>query len=196
MRRSTWQRMMKSHIAVTAATSIVLCVLVVPGRTAQGQRQSSAGQNEHLRQFLRGYVGSADEDARTTRYTAAFVDLRDDKSSEVIVYVSGPRWCGTGGCTMLILAPAGSSYHVVTKTTVTRLPIRVLDAKSNGWHDISVVGGNPLYEAKLSFDGTTYPTNPSVPPASRIRGAAKGRTLIGENSKDSPLYESELPVQE
>jgi len=97
---------------------------------------------------------------------------------------------------MLILAPAGSSYRVVTKTTVTRLPIRMLDTKSNGWHDISVVGGRPLYEAELSFDGTTYPTNPSVAPASRVRGTAKGRTVISENSKDSPLYEPELPVQE
>jgi hypothetical protein len=181
--------MMKSSIAVRAATIIFLCIFGVAGGAAQGQRQFSAGQNERLRQFLRGYVGPAGEEARTTRYTAAFVDLRGDGSNEVIVYVSGPRWCGTGGCTMLILAPAGSSYRVVTKTTVTRLPIRVLDTKLNGWHDISVVGGKPLYEAELSFDGTTYPTNPSVAPASRVGGTAKGRTVISEDAKDSLLYE-------
>src|SRR5580658_6642836 len=48
------------------------------------------------------------------------------------VYLSGRGWCGTGGCNMLVLAPEGTSYRVVTRTTITRLPIRVLATKSKG----------------------------------------------------------------
>jgi hypothetical protein len=85
------------------------------------------------------------------------VDLQDDGTKEVIVYIGGRGWRGSGGCVMLILAPDGGSYRVVTKTTVTRLPIRVLTTKSNGWHDITVIarinGIEPLYETVLVFDG-------------------------------------------
>jgi hypothetical protein len=111
---------------------------------------------------------------------------------EVIVYLSGRGWCGSGGCVMLILAPEGETYRVVTKTTVTRLPIRVLTTKSNGWHDISVevAGGGiqPGYEAELSFDGKSYPSNPTVTPAHRSNGKVQGRTVITETTKDQALY--------
>ena len=99
--------------------------------------------------FLQNYVGTRDEETKKTEYAAVFVNLKDDGTKEVIVYLSS--WCGTGGCTMLILAPGGTSYRVVTKVPAVRLPIRVLDAKSNGWRDIGVVarksGVEPLYEA-------------------------------------------------
>lgn len=95
---------------------------------------------------------------------------------------------------MLVLAPEGASYRVITETTVTRLPIRVLSTKSNGWHDITVTvaGGGILigYEAELSFDGKTYPSNPSVPPARplEVAGKAEGKTVLFVKSKDKPLY--------
>src|SRR5579859_3880939 len=126
---------------------------------------------DRVTEFLRNYLGEPYppfEEQGPTRYSSAFVDLKDDGTKAVIVYVSGRGWCGTGGCVMLILAPEGASYRVVTKTTITRPPIRVLATKSNGWHDISVVvsgGGISVHEVELSFDGKTYPSNPSVPPA-------------------------------
>src|SRR5208282_1408183 len=126
--------------------------------------------------------GIPTEETKATQYSAAFVDLKDHGAKEVIVYLSSDGWCGTGGCTMLILAPEDTSYRVVTKTTITRLPIRVLATKSNGWHDISVVvaggGIQPGYEAELSFDGKTYPSNPSVPPAHPIDGEARGKIVV------------------
>ncbi len=152
-------------------------------------------QAESLKFFLQKYLGELDpsfEKEAATRYSSAFVDLKDDGTKEVIVYVSGRRWCGTGGCVMLILAPEGASYRVVTETTVTRLPICVLSTKSNGWHDIGVMartsGVEPLYEAMLSFDGRTYPSNPTVPPARRLNGKVRGRTVITVTTKDQRLY--------
>jgi hypothetical protein len=146
-----------------------------------------------LRRFLQGYVserGAADDE--TTLYSYAFVDLNGDGKDEAIVHLTGSWWCGTGGCTTLILAAQGSSYKVVTRITITRPPIRVLKDASNGWRSIAVwvVGGSsePGYEAELRFDGTTYPSNPSVPPARRLTGRAAGETVLSSSQVGVPLH--------
>ncbi|MGA7905811.1 MAG: hypothetical protein WCA16_00290, partial [Candidatus Sulfotelmatobacter sp.] len=142
----------RGYIAPHSTMAIVLLLLFVLGALAplaQGQNQTSSAQDQRVRKFLQKYVGIPDEETKTTHYSTAFVDLRDDgTNNQVIVYLSSGGWCGTGSCTMLILAAEGTSYRVVAKTTITRLPIRVLVKKSNGWHDISVVartnGNEPL----------------------------------------------------
>jgi hypothetical protein len=175
------------------AVLMILFIFDVAGCFAQAQHQSASLQDGRVREFLETYVGTPDAETKTTKYSAAFVDLRDDGKNEVLVYLSSNGWCGTGGCTMLILAPEGSSYTLVTRTTITRLPIRVLVTKSNGWHDISVVvaggGIQPGYEADLSFDGKTYPSNPSVPPARRLKGTVQGKIVMPVTAKDIPLYQ-------
>jgi hypothetical protein len=170
---------------------LAACVFLASACPAQSQHQSSSSQENSLRTFLQKYVGNSDE-KQTTRYSCAFVDLKDNGRQEVIVYLAGNGWCGTGGCTMLVLAPEGSSYSVVTKITVTRPPIRVLSSRSNGWHDISVVarinGVEPTYEAILPFDGKTYPSNPSMLPAHQLEGKVEGRIVIPVTSEGTPLY--------
>jgi hypothetical protein len=125
-------------------------------------------------------------------YKVAFVDLNADNSPEAVVYVEGREWCGSGGCNTLILRRDGSSYRIVTATTITRPPIRVLQSRSHGWRDLSIWvegGGNPRgYEALLPFDGKTYPSNPSVSPARPIRGNIPGEVLISRESADARLY--------
>ena len=130
----------------------------------QPHREQSSGRADPVERFLRDYLRDPRTDSdKTTRYCIAFVDLKDDGINEIIVYISGRSWCGSGGCMTFVLAPQGSSYKVVAHLTITRLPIRVLKTKSNGWHDITVQmqGGGIVnaYEAKLSFNGRTYPSN-------------------------------------
>jgi hypothetical protein len=162
---------------------------------AQTMREPNPKRAESLKSFLQSYLGKpypTFEQEKATRYSSAFVDLKDDGTEEVIVYVSGRTWCGSGGCTMLILAPEGTSYRVVTRTTITRPPIRILNTKSNGWHDISVVvvgGGIAGSEAVLPFDGKTYPSNPSVPPARRSFEKIQGETVISVTAQEQPLYQ-------
>jgi hypothetical protein len=157
---------------------------------------TAQSQPNRLTEFIQKYLGEPYppfEQQRATRYSSAFVDLRDDGTKEVIVYLTGREWCGSGGCIMLILTSEGPSYRVLTKTTATRLPIRVLVTKTNGWHDISVVvaGGGilPGYEADLTFDGKTYPLNPSVPPAHPLAGEVRGKTVVSVTAKDKPVYQ-------
>ena len=92
---------------------------------------------------------------------------------------------------MLILAPEGTSYRVITKVPAARLPIRVLDTKSNGWRDIGLVarksGSEPLYEAILSFDGKSYPG--SVLEACESNGKDPGKIVVPSTMPDKPLYQ-------
>jgi len=157
---------------------------------ATGQPQSP---DESLKRFLLAYLkGPGFPDDKTTRFTAASADLNDDGKAELIIYITGRSWCGSGGCNLLILTPKDSTYAVVGELSITRPPIRMLTAKSNGWHDISVwvQGGGirPGREAKLSFDGKTYPSNPSVPPAAPLTRKVAGKILISGAAKGSPLY--------
>jgi hypothetical protein len=169
------------------------CFLLVSASClAQFKHQPTSGQVHSLRQFLQDYVDDSERE-KGTRYDFAFVDLKDDGAYEVIVYFSGNSWCGSGGCTTLILAPDGSSYRVVTKITVARPPIRVLKMSSNGWHNISVRvrggGIQPGYEAELKFNGTSYPANPSVPPAREVKEKLAGQVVVSDQGEGTPLYQ-------
>jgi hypothetical protein len=147
---------------------MLLCVIGYTIRPAEGIAQQEKPATEtSVRMFLQDYLGAAGSQDKSTRYVAAFAALSDSSKQNVIVYVTGASWCGSGGGTTLILAPDSSSYRVVAKITVSRPPIRALISKSKGWHDIAVhiQGGGiqPGYEAQLLFDGNTYPSNPPLP---------------------------------
>ncbi len=170
----------------------VVMVLMFPVLcSAQGQHQLKSKQDDSLKMFLRDYLaGSRSDDREPTRYVPAFVDLKDDGIQEVIVYLAGDRWCGSGGCTALILIPKGSSYRVVAKIATMRLPIRVLRTKLNGWHDIGIMvrvwyGEGNVYarEEKLSFNGRSYRTS-----ARRSVEKIPGEVVISETNKGIPLF--------
>lgn len=119
------------------------------------------------------------------RYSFALVDLDGDRREEAVVRVEGSATCGSGGCNLLVLTPAGNSYREVSRHTIIWPPIGVLPARTRGWHDLSVfvAGGGirPGYHARLRFDGRHYPLNPSVPPAEPM-AEAEGRILIGRGA--------------
>jgi hypothetical protein len=174
---------MRKYHAARFATA-VLCALLLVSQAAQCVSQEQH-QDEALSGFLRNYLGQPTDETRTTRYSAAFVSLRDDGKREVIVYLTGSAWCGTGGCTMLVLVPEGVSFKVITKMPVVLPPISVLMAKSSGWHDICIVTGRPLDEAVLSFNGRTYLKKR----ARRSSDQAQGNALITESTHDIALYQ-------
>jgi hypothetical protein len=178
------------------ALAIALIAFLLPEPChAQTVLQPTQKQDQAIRKFLLAYAGSpslSEEKGQPTRYFAAIVGLSGDKAGDVIVYITGGGACGTGGCTTLVLAPNGPSYRVVAQVTITHRPIRVLAATSHGWHDIAVyVSGGGIsqgYEAKLSFDGKSYPTNPTIEPAEPITGSAPGRTAISEGTLGKLVY--------
>jgi hypothetical protein len=142
---------------------------------------------DSLKQFLQKF-----DDDKTTRYRYAFLDLNGDQLPEAVVYLVGGGWCGSGGCNTLILRQNGSSWKIVTNITITRTPIRVLATSTNGWRNLGVwVQGGGVqrgFEAELTFDGKTYPQNPTAAPARRLVGRAAGDVVISSPLDAIPLY--------
>lgn len=106
----------------------------------------------------------------------ARVDLNADGRDEVIAHVTGRDVCGSGGCLTLVFTPEGEGYRQIMRATVSRMPIGVATTLSNGWSDLVVGirgGGIGNDRSVMAFDGTAYPSNPTVPPA---RPAASGMT--------------------
>jgi hypothetical protein len=169
-----------------------VCVSLVANSMGYSTVQDRANREKSLKKFLEHFVDGPTDKDKNTRDSVAFVDLRDDGTQQVIVYLISRDWCGSGGCSCFILQPQGSSFRIITRTTVTQLPIRVLSAKTNGWHDlgVGVGGGGNLegYEARLRFNGRKYPSNPSVSPAQKLRNAPEGKIVIPDNARGTLLY--------
>jgi hypothetical protein len=169
---------------IVIATSVHLLQPSVPAAPMQ-----EPTREEMLKVFLKKYVMEKYRPRKEDqlRYLDAFVDLDDDGNDEAIVYLVGPNWCGSGGCSMLVLTPAPSSpdYRVIVHTTITRTPIRVLQTSSHGWRDVGVwvQGGGiqPGYEAILRHDGKTYPSNPSTVPPTQGK-TPSGKVLISDGN--------------
>jgi hypothetical protein len=175
---------------------MVLFGVTMPIGAAFGQHDdaSSDRPSEALKAFLRSYLNPRGEDIikETTRITVVSVKTEGEASEEQVVYVSGRGWCGSGGCTMLIVEPFESSFKVLGKVTIVQLPVYLLPSMENGHPDIgvNVVGGGILagYEAVLSFDGNNYPGNPSMPPARKVKGI-EGKRIITTTKDSVFLYE-------
>lgn len=86
-------------------------------------------------------------------------DLNGDQSKEILVGLTGPYFCGSGGCTQYILNTKG---EVLSKFTVSDYPVVIAPEKTNGWSDLYILSGGDYRVVK--FDGKTYPSNPSVLP--------------------------------
>jgi hypothetical protein len=173
------------HRSSLVALAGILIGTLVPASFAQSvpkQAEVSAQAKRSLRAFLQTFDGDLKD-----RFVAAFADLNSDGRPEAIVYLTSNDWCGSGGCTTLILVPDGDSWRLLTKTPITRPPIRLLRTRSNGWRNIGVwvQGGGiqPGYQAELRFDGKTYPSNPSMPPARPLAGMAEGEMLIAPGAR-------------
>ena len=114
---------------------------------AQSPGHDDVSARKSLRVFLDTFYSQLKD-----RYDAAFVDLNADGKPEAIVYLTSKDWCGSGGCTTLILVRDGDSWRLLTKIAIARTPLRILASKSSGWRSIGVWveggGVQPGYEAE------------------------------------------------
>lgn len=178
---------------------LALVVFVVALCGQPGQCLASAGispqegSTEKLRDFLRSYLnqGGGQPD-RTTRVSIISTPLQSEAAKEQIVYVTGRGWCGSGGCTLLILEPSADTFKVLGDLSAVQLPVKILPGFKNGHPSISVrargikVGSE--YRMKLSFDGGNYPSDATLPPAQRLTDD-KGRSILTSASTSIPLYD-------
>jgi hypothetical protein len=87
------------------------------------------------------------------------IDLNGDGRKEVFISFFTPYFCGTGGCTMILL---DDNLKPITKFTVTRPPVYIDPATQNGWNILYLQDGDQWKE--LTYKNGKYPSNPSVLP--------------------------------
>jgi hypothetical protein len=178
-------RVRAKSIAVALLMITVQATAIPQGRPASAISRPS----EALKAFVRNYFKDSSPDM-ATRIKVATVTSANGKAQD-IVYISGGGWCGTGGCRLLILERAGSTFKLLGSVSIVKLPIRVLNSSSNGHPDIGVTARNYYvtdYEAVFSFDGEKYPSNPTVPPA-RKATAVQGKVIMADTKGSVPLYD-------
>jgi hypothetical protein len=110
------------------------------------------------------FTGGAENQA----FRHSIVDLSGDRSSDALVLLSGPNWCGSGGCTLLVFRQVHGKFELTSRSTVAQTPIRVSPEASHGWKTLIVYSkgrGNVL----LRFDGSRYPLNSSMQPLATKR---------------------------
>ena len=90
-------------------------------------------------------------------------DLNDDGKKEILVGLTGPYFCGSGGCTQYILDNQGA---VITKFTVADYPVVIDTNKSSGWKNLFIRSGHKNRIVK--FDRKKYPSNPSLLPELKV----------------------------
>jgi hypothetical protein len=120
-----------------------------------------------------------------TRYYYDRVDLNGDGNAEALVYLSGSYTCGSGGCMMLVLTPAGQRYQMVSKMTLVQAPVIVSAEKSAGWNDLVLEvsgGGAEKHYARMQFDGSAYPGNPSTAPEVAPNTTINGTAVMNDGT--------------
>ena len=112
---------------------------------------------------------------QNARYLYTLADLNGDGVEEVIVYLLGSFFCGTGGCNLLILSETEGGYRLVNDFPTSDLPLVAVRQRTNGWHDLvrRVSGGGVPTEYVLHvFDGMTYVEKERLEPKAAPGGEA------------------------
>lgn len=85
------------------------------------------------------------------------IDLNNDGSKEIFIYLKSTYFCGSGGCTVLLLS---DKLNLITKFTVTNTPIFAEPTVKNGWKILSIKSNGEWKE--LTYADGKYPGNPTV----------------------------------
>jgi uncharacterized protein YecT (DUF1311 family) len=132
--------------AMSLATLVALAV--------QFLAASLSAQDGQLRSAVDDWVRS--RAAETTAFRHAFTDLDGDGRVDAVVVLRGSAWCGSGGCTMLVLRGTSTGFSLVSSTTLISEPIRVSPQKTFGWKNL-IVNVKTVGNVVLPFNGKSYP---------------------------------------
>ncbi len=112
-----------------------------------------------LREYYKKDIASGLLDSTSRRFMLAEQDLNDDGKNEIFLGLSGSYFCGSGGCTVLLLS---SEQKLNTSFTVVNYPIFIAQSTTHQWKDLLIKSNGKLHIIK--FTGVKYPANPSVQP--------------------------------
>ncbi|MBD1362636.1 hypothetical protein IDJ77_02335 [Mucilaginibacter sp. ZT4R22] len=105
-------------------------------------------------------------------------DLNNDGKREYFIGLIGPYFCGSGGCTCLLL---NAKYQIINRFTVTNFPITILENKPGKWANLVIESSGKHH--LLKYDGVKYPSNPSMQ-----------QTIVGKSSDSLKTVLNNLKV--
>jgi len=121
-------------------------------------------------------------DSVDRKFSFQEVDLNNDGKKEVFVNFFTPYFCGTGGCSLLLL---DSDLNIITRFTVTETPIYISPETRNGWNVLMVKSKDDW--KTLEFRNGKYPSNPSMAKDSSAEPDPKS-ILVFKDPNDSKVY--------
>src|SRR5271165_132608 len=112
---------------IVQLNSLMTLVLVISGSLAAAALGQDTSPKAEV--ALRHFVQNLEREKKFPhdegeRFCYALTDLNEDGRNEAILYLIGRWWCGTGGCPTFILEQRDNKYSVISKTSITRPPIR------------------------------------------------------------------------
>ncbi|MBY5951557.1 hypothetical protein OU792_17755 [Algoriphagus sp. NF] len=156
----------KSSSSVEEISSEISAIQVISDTTREESPYSQNDQ-ENIKRLIQKTLtdifkedlekGFLDSLSRQFKYSQ--VDLNEDGNLEILVGLTGPYFCGSGGCTVLLLTSHGD---VITRFSVVKYPAYVDSETTNGWRNLIMYSGGENRVVK--FEGETYPSNPSTLP--------------------------------
>ena len=151
--------------AMLARLALLLALIVLPASAQQRPAENptdEAALERAVFRYILPFTTAPDDTSWKTRWT----DLNGDDVLDALVYVSGPDWCGSGGCTLLVFesvtgpdADELGAFRPAAEVSLVNGPVLVAGGGPDGWRDLVVqTDGDTL--RILRFDGETYPGSP------------------------------------
>lgn len=111
------------------------------------------------------------------------IDLNNNGKNEIFVNFMTPYFCGTGGCSILLL---NDKIEPITKFTVTRTPIYAEENVENGWRVLLTQSEGKW--RKLIYKDESYPTNPSMVETTKEAASNDAEVIFGEGNENMKTY--------
>lgn len=112
------------------------------------------------------------------------IDLNGDGKDEYFIRLFGTYFCGSGGCTFLLIDRYSEK---IATFTVTDAPIFVSSEKENGWNVLYLLSDGKY--RKVVHGKKSYPANPSVLPPSDFKPGANDVALFDDAKNPCRTYD-------
>lgn len=124
------------------------------------------------------------DDTLPLRYAVA--THGDGEAQLTFVYLIGSDYCGSAGCSLLVLHRTGETFDLLGKISTVDTPVRVLETTTNGRPDLAIRTrgeGVSVVEKLIPFDGRRYLWSPNVAGARDIQNPAGQIVLTDDTPK-------------
>lgn len=133
--------------------------------------------NDYLKKDINGM------DSLDRKFQMYKIDLNGDGKDEYFISLTGKYFCGSGGCTFLLI---NNEAEKIAAFSVTDAPIYVSPTKENGWNVLYLLS-NGKYR-KTVYGKKSYPSNPSVLPASDFKPGPEDKALFDNEKNPCKTY--------